>query len=386
MAGTIVGSLDHAVNISGATSSLNMFVNVYNFFASQMVGAGHCTLVASNFGSGGTGFDYHDGANPAGENAWACFRFPNTATPFDILIQWADAAVFGTAPGNPGLLQNNTAASGVPPDGVGVVAALREDGTDPWGGTTGSPGSDTKGATVWTPGGSTVHSLLRSNNPGGTFDALKQNMSYLAIDSNRASPIRHHMWGDADGFLLLVSQAADTFAGTYIGKYNPPLSLTVPHPYVHINSQRGSSFVKFWPVGSQNLYGTTAGTSINANEGGILSVPLSDGVMIASLNLLQAGFADVIWSPNQLYPTPVIEHERFTVFKRESGVSTKLGLTGFLPEEIVASVYNVVGNETNAAGTRAYIAEVLSASRKWSVVWDGGSPPGTLLVREGRQF
>ena len=381
MAGTIVGSLDHAVTVLAPTHNQNLFVNVYNFFATQMVGAGHCTLVASNFGSGGTGFDYQDGANPAGENAWACFRFPNTATPFDILIQWADAAAFGSAPGNPGLLIAN--ANNL--DGVGIVAALREDGTDPWGGTTGAPGSDTKGATVWTPGGSVVHSLLRSNNPGGVYDALKQNMAYLMPDSAAASPIRHHMWGDADSFMFIHSRAAGDHQGTYIGKYNATTALTVPHPYVHITSSANSTTL-FWPLGSTTTYGSLAGNIQNTVEGGILSVPLSDGVMGASLNVVSGGFAETIFSPNQLYATPTLEHERVSLLKRELGASTRLGMAGQLPEELVAFVFGVAGNETNAAGTRAYIAEPIASSRKWSVVWDGGSPPGTLNVREGRQF
>ena len=382
MAGTIVGSIDHAVTVLAPTVHQNLFVNAYNFFATQMVGAGHCTLVASNFGSGGTGFDYQDGANPAGENAWACFRFPNTATPFDILIQWADTAAFGAAPGNPGLLQGNNAGA---PDGVGIVAALREDGTDPWGGTTGSPGSDTKGATVWTPGGSVVHSLMRSNNLGGSHNALKQNTAYLLLDTAAGSPIRHHMWGDADGVFFLTTRVADTYLGEYIGKYNPPLSLTVPHPYVHVTNVLSNTVV-YWPLGSTNAYGTLTGNSSAAEEGGILSVPLSDGVVAAGLSAVSLGIADAIFTPNQLYATPSLEHESISVFKQELGTSTRRGLAGVLPESLVASVYNVATHETNAAGTRAYMGSTVVASRKWSVVWDGGSPPGTLNVRQGRQF
>jgi hypothetical protein len=105
-----------------------------------------------------------------------------------------------------------------------------------------------------------------------------------------------------------------------------------------------------------------------------------------TLGLVSGGFSETIFSPNQLYATPTLEHEKITLFKYELGVSTRRGLTGTLPDSLVASVNNVANHETNAAGTRAYIANPVTAPRKWSVVWDAGSPPGTLGVRQGRQF
>ena len=140
---------------------------------------GLCTVVASQYGSGGTGEDFHDQANPAGENAFTYAEWDAGTLRFGVLVQWADASNFGSSPGNPALLSDTTF------DGVGLQMAFREDGTSPWSGTTNDNGADSKGTPVWTPGTSTVHVFPRSNNPGppiGDHNTHKENMARAGVD------------------------------------------------------------------------------------------------------------------------------------------------------------------------------------------------------------
>lgn len=54
------------------------------------------------------------------------------------MCQWADTNLFGAAPGNPALLNGATT------DGVGIQVAFRDDGGNPWNGTSNFNGADTK--------------------------------------------------------------------------------------------------------------------------------------------------------------------------------------------------------------------------------------------------
>jgi hypothetical protein len=129
MAGIVVGSVDHKVGNTGDSANNNqeLFTVVYNFLNSKY------TRIAANFGTGGTGFDFWDGADPSGENAFAVFRTGSAAVPFDVMIQWADTENWGKMK-----LLSSTIL-----DGVGIVAAMREDGTDPFNGGPVLLGSDT---------------------------------------------------------------------------------------------------------------------------------------------------------------------------------------------------------------------------------------------------
>ena len=375
MSGTIVGSLDHQFQNATQAMIRDHFVALYNFFNTQMVGAGHCTKIASQFGLAASGFDFTGDPNPAGENAFAVFRFVNTATPFDVLIQWAQASAWGATPGDPGRMHATATI-----DGIGCAAALREDGSSPWAGSTVADGTDTKGATVWTPGGSVLHMLNRSNAPGGSFATNRENTEILLFN-NTSWPSHMHIIGDADGFFHISNKnVTDTYHATYIGKYVAAAGVTVPFPYVHVTNM-GNGTGGYWTAGQ---YGTAAGTA-TLNEGGILSTPITDDTMFMGLSTSYP-WISTSYQPNQLRATASLEQGKIALFKLEGGTSGKRGLTGFIPEAIVGHVFNVANNETNAAGTRAYVAEAPTGTSKFSFHWDGGSPPGALLTRNGRQF
>ena len=120
-----------------------MFVSVYNafeYFATQ----GKCTRVASYYGDTGTGMDYHDGANPAEEHAFAVYLWPSSATrefDFYVLIQYGHDACPTTGNGSPCSLGTNSAlgtwlgmqvAVGVNILGSGAAQSITHVAGDTW--------------------------------------------------------------------------------------------------------------------------------------------------------------------------------------------------------------------------------------------------------------
>lgn len=329
---------------------------------------GLCTIVASQWN--GSGEDFHDEANPLGENAFIYAEFDVGVKLFGILVQWVGSVNFGTAPGNPGLLQGSSWNRG-----VGIQFAIREDGTSPWAGTTGDTGANTKGATVWTPGGSVVHVFPRSNNPGppiGDHDTNKENMCSVGDDTSGFN--RVHWVANEDGIFHAFSlQDNGNYAGMYVGRYGVRTGLTLSNPYCMI----WRSSPSFWPTGASSQYGGTTGNSwLN---GGIIAND-ADGVMDASVGTVDSGQQEVTFSPNNLISPPEFEGGDISVFQRE----TTTGLAGFMPVELVAQFYGTSNQQTNAVADRAYIGETSASSRKWGISWDGGAIPGTNNTRLGR--
>lgn len=332
---------------------------------------GLCTIVASQYGSGGTGEDFHDQANPAGENAFTYAEWDTGVLRFGVLVQWADASAFGASPGDPGLLKGSSAN-----DGVGIQMALREDGTSPWGGTTGDTGANTKSSPVWTPGTSTVHVWPRSNNPGppvGSHNTNKENMCRVGQD-DASGFSRAHWVANENGIFQAYSVAEDgRYTSIYLGRYTPRSGLTLNFPYVMVYRDN----IIMWPGGSGTVYGGTAGTS--SEEGGIIGAS-TDGVMNAAINFPNAGAHETVYQPNNLISPNEFEVGEFSVFQRE----TTLGLAGFMPSELLGHVLGASNHNTNAAATRAYLGDTILGNRLWAITWDGGAVPGTNNTRTGR--
>lgn len=370
MAGTITGLVDARVgdgaSQSAALNNQEAFTVIYNYLNSKY------TRVSSNFGSSGTGFDFHDGTNPSGENAWAVFTADSASVPFDILIQWADVNSFGSSPGNPGLLQGSIV------DGVGIMAAFREDGTSPWGGTTDDDGADTKGSTVWTPGTSTLHVLGRSNTTGGSHATNKENTFSLCDVATVGGFGRIHCVGDDDGLVIMTDHDDDgDYQGLYLGAYAPRTGLSINFPLCLIVNPDTTPV--FWATGANNTFGSTTGNQ--QMEGGMVGRDESSGVRGLSVNT-NIGAFETAFQPNNQLASPELDASEIAILHRE----TQQGLSGFVPSALMAAVFNVNNHEVNAGGTRAYLAETTVAALKWSIAWGGGNPPGTNTNRSGVSF
>ena len=372
MSGTLVGVVDtYHTPGSPANGNQEVFVNLYDFMQ-RNVTVGNAALHASNYGSGGTGFDYHDGANPAGENAWAVFRFLASAsslrtTDFYVLIQWADTDAFGASPGNPGSLSNGTG------DSVGFMMAYREDGGDPWNGTTNANGADTKGTPVWA--GTGLH-VLSELNETGARSTNKEDLTYI-YDVGTASSSRVHMCGDADGMWFgNDGQSGSGSNGTldniyYLGVYTPRADLAITNPYIIT-----SSFQPYLQASSSYTLSSASG-----------AMSLTE-----SRNAARVGLRcrDYIWSfshPEDLGAGP--EYIEFPIELARSATydSEEFGLLGHLNTDIIRLTYGPANNSANAAFTRAFIGDTNSTNdHKFSLAWGGGSAPDTAITRDGVVF
>ncbi|KKK92815.1 hypothetical protein LCGC14_2699170 [marine sediment metagenome] len=142
MGGTVKGRVDCVVG-NAPDGNRNFWVNTKQFF-DDLETAGYGAIVASNWGAtssppyvSATGFDFHDGGDPAGDNAFFVFEWGISASrpgggsvlgKYYTLCQWADVEPFGDPPGDPGKIK------GALLDGVGFQTAFLEDGTSPWNG------------------------------------------------------------------------------------------------------------------------------------------------------------------------------------------------------------------------------------------------------------
>lgn len=379
MSGTIFGSVDHsnAAVGYGATPNQELFTTIFKFFNGPLRSASYVEPVALNTGSSGTGTNFHDETNPFGENAFFCFRFvtgsisgsqsKRTANLY-VLFQWADTVAFGTAPGNPGLLVGSNA------DGIGMSAAFRADGGNPWNGTTNFNGNDTKGGLVWNSGSSTVYAFPRSNADGGTHAANKHNMMRLGDIGNSVSN-RWHMVADRDNFIFLIDLATDmSYEIIALGVYDPPptLSGTFVDPVFAVHSTL--------PFTLGSSYGDTAGTSTTL-QGGIHGT--SGSVQVRGMRFDRYSTTllnDTTLQPNTQYALANYDEFKLPMIMYENADK---GFLGFC--ERITEVYNASTHDVTSDGSRAVFGNATVSTIKIVTPWSG-SAPGSSSSRAGRQF
>jgi hypothetical protein len=385
MAGTVHGILDAVSGATYKTQVQSIFTMTWRFWQ-VMIAQGYATMIANNYGNGGTGWDWYDGANPPGENAWFLVRMnTSTARPgggtqlgaYYVLTQWAYDDSFGASPGNPGALDGNTGGNG-----VGIAVAFRTDGGNPWGGTTGSPGSDTKGTPVWIDGGSTLVVVDASCGPSGTFVTNKENMIHF-FDRLDHTLGRIHMVGDEDNFML-VRKEYDTGGGggTYkyiysCGLFEPFSTFACGYPLVVLSDWHVPYTINQWygtltggGYGGQDYNGAIVGPDAVNNAVGTVRVERVPGAWSSSTSYSPNGkFASPTWDevPIVLHMDDYInDHGRYTY-----GVS-----------KWVYEIFNVPFEGVNNTYTRAFVG----AGSIWlSMPWGGTLPPGGYVSsRDGR--
>lgn len=385
MSGTKVWSTDHWLDYvaEGSVANMNqaMFTNTYNFLQ-QNVAAGNATLHASYFGTGGTGFDYHDGANPSRENAWAVFKYLASASTertydFYVMIQWADTSSFGSGGGSPGRLSGGTQ------DGCGICMAVRQDGGDPWGGTTAADGTDTKSATVWVPGGSTVSVVDRGcgSPPGatvGNYVTNLENMLKYTDFSTSSGDSRSHFYGDADILCCFADFSTDHAysSGFRLGVYTPPAGLNTATPLFAMVSLGGSV--------PQDGAAHGNSTGALAAGGGILGRNPASG----------AGILDTRYNTDYTTQQPNVQYTLdagtplFDVFPYEFsyGDGSEEGFLGLLDTSVLGVVRGVPSGSTTTTFDTAYLSSgTTTASDNYAIPWDGATAIGTGFTRAGTQ-
>lgn len=381
MAGTIVGSIEHffAGTGLGTASVQTMFVSMYNFLNNNSASLGVQRL-AYNTGSQGTGMtqfrgmNYYDQPNPAGENAWAVFRFVSASVPFDMLIQWSGAAAFGNAPGSPGVMNNTSPIN----NGLGIAFAQSADGLTSWAGSTLNNGSDTKGAIVWT--SSSISSTIyhpRSNDAirAGAHGTNRQSTMGIGISQN--STYRAHMIADYDNFVWLYDAGATgAYAMIFFGAYTPMSGLSVQVPYF-------SMMKSALPTAVATAFGPTAGSTTDNGGIGYPSPAISGTLSLGIDRISTTFFQNANSQPNRAFATP--RWDEFPVYVGLFESPTIVGMTG-QAFDFIRDVYNLSSHDTNAAGTRAVFGNNTTATNKYTFPWASGTVPGTGITRQGLRF
>lgn len=362
----------------------NFYVGLERFIR-YCAANGLCNIIASQTNNGGVTnlANYHDEANPAGENAFICSEWDQgTGQTFYLLIQWADASAFGNSPGNPGLLLASGSGSA---DGVGVQMVVRDDGSNPWNGTSNDDGQDTKGTPVWTDGGSTVRVFPRSNATGGSHATNKENMAEIIDLATTNELSRAHFAADEDCFFIVLDKGDDhsTYVSLMCGHYTPlpdlAASLTTPY-FMFLDSNTNGGIRGGQP------FGDTAGN--DPDQGGAVGIPAND-VRIAFKATPQFGTIPSVleraqYQPNNVGAADVLEILPVGVLINEGA---DVGLAGTVTSVFGSGQWGYPRNHVleDLDGEFWAILGDDIADQKFIFPWDENMAPGNGRTRGGRQ-
>lgn len=315
----------------------------------QAQGSGLGTSLAGYSSLTGTAFDYWDRSANCGTNAWALYCWGSAGTPFYMLIQWGAPNISGTGVSTPmfgdagglGSISDKVGA-------IGVMFALRANGTSPWNGTTNNNGADTKGNPIWIPTSNAVQNLYvfpRTNSTRGTYFSTKSYFAQFYQYANTTTAgfayrSRVHAIADENN-ICLINDIQSTMAPdvTYFGKFTP------------INDMYYQTTGSYWmfssnadPVTTNNGTSTIWGNPIQAtaniaNEGGIQHPSPSSGTIGFSWDTPAPNYFTAYtymanppgaFGPYNLSGSLVGTNEEypFVLFMNESSVSGTYGLVG----------------------------------------------------------
>jgi len=380
MAGPIKGSIEHyflgAAQTSGSAQTI--FVNTYNFLNNN-TGTLGIRRIAYHTGAKETGMvdtramNFYDAAMPAGNNAWACFCFSSASVPFYVLIQYSGNTGMGTAPGSPGLFKGAATTTA-----MGFAFASRADGGNPWNGSSGSNGFDTKGTPVWHPGTSSMALAPRSNdsNRAGAHGTNKQNLLGFSVGSN--VDYRYSMVADYDNFVAMLDIGIDgSYQTAFLGTYTPLSGVNPQVSWVVFNDANV-------PLTDASVYGDVAGVSTLQGGIGYPTLSLSGTCSTALNRLTSAGFfQNTSAQPNKAFGTP--RYDEFPILVGLFESPNQIGATGQLID-FFREAYNVATHDTNSDGTRAAFSTTTLAQVKLTIPWHSGTVPGSGATRTGVQF
>lgn len=394
---TITGITNIAVTGSQGTGEL--FISLYKWLTTSGSTIAGIKLIANSTGStvqasAPGGFNYPNQPNPIGNNAWAVFAWTSASLPFYALLQVAtgtSTTPFGAVPGNPAVFPN-TAGNYAAYGGIGLQIAMRADGGNPWNGTSGALGSDTKGSTVWSSsslGGTVVSPLYvwpRCNSVSGNFETNKQKLLPIAAHAWIAGPSangnRVHAAADFENFGI----ARDTFNTVnsynyfWFGRYevydscsvgSGRLSPNVPYAMFFRDGESSDPTIA---IGATNVYGSATGDT--DLEGGIAHSYLSGVVVGCSLDTLAVTPFASQYNPNRAYPTAMYDEYPVMLFMNESSAPIPqswgmLGQTSFL-----RFIYNAFVGDTNANLSRVVLGSnpLTQLSSKFTFPWSSNAP------------
>lgn len=271
------------------------FISLHNFLTGSECASLGITRIASNFGFNGSGMGYWDSSTPAGENAWACFKFASASVPFCMLVQYSGRLQFGSSPGNPGSISDSSRV------GLAFSFAFTNDLSSPWRGTTFNNGLDVKSTPVWEGDSSNLMCFPRVNSYGGEDDSTKSGMVSLAtvtgFEASYSNGNNEYFYSKRGIFHYVVSN--DQFIGVfdiggmgimsvvYFGKYDKLSDITgntEPYCMLCINDCKlnYSSLGQSAPFGSKQLINSIVQLDPRTGKSGNASV--NGGVVNSNRN------------------------------------------------------------------------------------------------------
>lgn len=384
MGGTIRGQIDCYTNET--TEYRNTAVTWktwYDFFQAHPL----MTRIAYNVGSGGTGTDMWDGANPWGNHCWAVWQWGTSAArtyPIYVLMQCesgggATNQAVGVAPGDPASHSGNSTGTSYSHLMINFAIGVGGD-ENPWNGTTNDDGTDTKGGSaampvgndgngaVWrTPvGGSNLICYPRSNSAGGTYNPGNMRMMLPAVNDSNPAATRFHIIMDDDN--LFLNSRGSTTRYIHAGLITPHDELTIDRPWM--------AFYSNHPV---------VETTIGENSGGCPFPDSTDPEPVRLVNLDSHPVLTTTGQPNGLF-TPA-QYDLMPMWVRliESPIFGNLGTFG-AADQFNLFCYNVPQYSTSLTKDRIVFGNSTTATLKIAVPWDGATVHGSNFTRAGVTF
>lgn len=384
MSGTLRGVVDIKTS---QTNEYRNTADVFKAFFDAFEAHPGMTRIALQYGSGGTGTDRWDGANPFGANAFAVWRVDTNggrAWPWYFTMHSSCAGGvqtgWGLAPGDPLASEQSTASSTAY---LGFQAAIGIGGDEnPWNGTTVNDGTDSRGGSAANPGGTDASGAVwrvpagggtnllvfpRSNNSGGVYDAVKEDMCVL-INAGAASAVRCHLVMDDDS-LYMYWDYGDIGSGyTFLA-----MGIFDTHPGVTTWDR------PFMQWASRNAFSEAAATE---RSGGV-SVPDSSElapVMKVAFNARKFHAANE--QPNAVFSPPEYDLTPLDILMADASRKGFAGTT----QDVFQVCYDVPRNSSNAAKTFGVLGSSTVGNLKAAYKWTGVAEPGATSTREGAAF
>lgn len=361
-----------------------------------VVGSGLYTVTVQAH-SVGYGMAYWDQNLSAGEGSFAVFRWKRagemgTTTTrthsWYLLLQW----IRGTSQGGAGL----TTATPISFSGydtydtsgtrsiMGIQTAIGDNGSgtdqSPWAGSSNADGSDTKANPVWD--ATLVTVLPRHNSTGGVWSISKQGLAMTAASQDGAPIVtRANFYADDDNFAFYQERnGTNNWAPTILGPYTPMEGLTIAIP--HVMAMTGF-YNPTRLCRGDFVYGSNPATCV---QGGVATADFSlqgTNLYCSSLTYDEALAAvhqpTKQTTPNKLSAFPLV------LLTYEPGIVN--GLVGEFKTPLCRQTSYCSTYDQNATFTRiAYGFDGTTSSVKSLAPWDGTTPVGSVLTRDGVQY
>jgi hypothetical protein len=254
--------------------------------------------------------------------------------------------------------------------GIGGIggSALSPSNGNPWKGTTNANGTDTKPAStsIWgapAGGGTGVIVFPRSNDSNwGTYRTQAQNCGQIMNwGGGSGQQTRWHVVGDDDSFVIAIDFSdLGQYCMSFSGIYQPRTSMTVPYPYLVIDTADALPFV----YTSTSVYGDVAGTA--SRQGGIVTATSGS---VASLQLDHYSAFDI--------PVGIYE------IQPGGSISGLMGQIDFFRE-----MFNVQTNGVSSDYSRIFVGGASINTTKYAIPWDSvnRTVPRSGYQRQGVSF